>query len=435
MRRSSALLAAAWLSSGCGAALDVESAARLLRSAEAPRPLLLREDPPAQLPAPEGLRSVTGELRSVPLKWDPVLQGDVAGYVIERSLRSKAEFQRIGTAQDRFQTSFVDRGSDLAPKAAPGTSADLGDGATYYYRVRAFDAAGQLSASASATVEASTALPPARPEDLRIYSHQPRKIALTWRPLADPTVSGYVIYRSPSESGDYQPLARVAGRYTTTWVDQGLEPLRVFYYRVAALNQAGGEGVPTSSTRGVTKPEPLPPAALRVASQQLGAVRLEWEPNVESNISGYRVLRTREESEAEEVVAELGPGESSAEDRAVGAGERIVYRVLAVDRDGLVSAPSDPVEALAPGYGLQAFAEVDGVRLRWAAAGGAGFASARVLREGRFGARELARVEGSEYLDRSARAGSRYRYTVVLLGDDGREALPSERVEIELPER
>jgi fibronectin type 3 domain-containing protein len=435
MRSACALAAAALLASGCGAAFDVEGAARFLRSAEAPRSVLLHEDPPAALAAPEGLRAVAGELRSVPLKWDPVLPGEVSGYVIERSLRAKGNFQRIGTTDDRFATSFVDRGADLAPKAAPATGSGLGDGAAYYYRVRAFDGSGAISDAASEVVDASTALPPARPEDVRVYSHQPRKIALTWRPVPDPTVAGYVIYRSPSESGEYLPVAKVEGRYTTTWVDLGLEPLRVFYYRVAAVNLAGGEGLPTATTRGVTKPEPLPPAELRVASESLGAVRLAWEPNVESNISGYRVVRTRAGSSDEEIVAELGAGESTAEDRAVGAGERVVYRIFAIDSDGLVSGPSDPVEATAPGYGLQALAEESGVRLRWAPTDGADFASARVLRDGRFGAREIARVTGSEYLDRDVEAGQSYRYTVVLLGQDGREALPSERVEVAVPER
>ena len=75
------------------------------------------------------------------------------------------------------------------------------------------------------------------------------------------------------------------------------------------------------------------------------------------------------------------------------------------------------------------------MRLRWNPAGRDDLTTARVMREGRFGAREIARVEGREYLDRDVGAGGRYRYTVVLLGDDGREALPSERIEIEVPAR
>jgi uncharacterized protein len=435
MRRIGAIVVAAALAVGCGTALDLEGAARVLRSAEAPKRPLLRERPAADLPAPEGLRVVSGELRSVPLKWDPVLLGDVAGYVVERALREKGDFQRIGTVDDRFQTSFVDRGADLAPKALPGSAADLGDGATYFYRVRAFDSSGSIAAAASRVDEGTTVPAPSRPEDLRIYSYQAGKIALTWRPQNDVTVTGYTIYRSPSESGEYLPVAKVNGRYTTTWVDHGLEPLRLFYYRVAAVNSAGGEGVPTTSTRGVTKPEPLPPAELRVEQQDLGVVRLRFDANVEPNIAGYRLFRMRADNGSEELIAVLSADETVAEDRAIAAGESVRYRVVAVDRDGLVSEPSAPVTINAPGYGLEVEAETEGVRLRWSAPDATGFASARVLRDGSAGSREIARVRGSEYLDREVDAGARYGYTVVLLGDDGREALPSERVEVTVPPR
>jgi fibronectin type 3 domain-containing protein len=430
VRRRAAIALAACLSAGCGTALDLEGAARVLRSAEAPKRPLLRERPAADLAAPEGLRVVSGELRSIPIKWDPVLTGDVAGYVIERALREKGEFQRIGVVDDRFETSFVDRGADLAPKAQPGSSADLGDGATYYYRVRAFDPSGSIAAAPSRVGEATTVASPSRPDDLRIYSYQTGKIALTWRPQDDVTVTGYTIYRSPSEGGEYLPVATVEGRYTTTWVDHGLEPLRVFYYRVAAVNAAGGEGVPTASARGVTKPEPLAPAALRVEQEGLGVVRLRFDANLEPNVAGYRLLRTRA-GEDEELAAVLRPDETTIEDRAVAAGESVRYRVVAFDSDGLVSEPSLPVMVNAPGYGLEARAEDDGVRLRWTDPMASGYESARVLRD----AQEIARVRGSEYVDRAVSAGSRYGYTVVLLRADGREALPSERIEVTVPPR
>jgi fibronectin type 3 domain-containing protein len=281
---------------------------------------------------------VIGELRAIPLKWDPLLTGDVGGYVVERSLREKGDFQRVGSVYDRFETSFVDRGADLAPKALPG-STDLGDGASYYYRVRAFDAGGFIAATATPAVGAATAPPPSRPEGLRSYDHQPGKIALTWRAVPDPSVAGYVVYRSPGLRGHYEPVARLEGRFATTWVDAGLAPLRVFYYRVAAVNDAGGEGVPTRALRGVTKPEPLPPASLRVVSQSPAAVSLAWEPNLEPNLAGYRVLRRRVGEGPEELVAELAPDVTRVEDVfSEPPREALVYRVVAYDRDGLVSA-------------------------------------------------------------------------------------------------
>ena len=340
------LAALAACAGGCGTVIDFEGARRALRVAQEPPTVLLREEPPADLAAPEGLRAVSGELRSVPLKWDPLLTGAVGGYVVERSVREKGDFQRVGSLFDRFATSFVDRGADLAPKALPGI-ADLGDGATYFYRVRAFDSDGHVARAATPVVTASTAPTPERPEGLRSYDHQPGKIALTWRPVPDPSVSGYVVYRSPSIRGRYEPIARIEGRYLTTYVDRGLEPLRVFYYRVAAVNAAGGEGVPTRALRGVTKPEPLPPASLRVVSASPDGVRLAWEPNLEPNLAGYRVLRRKVGEGPAELVAELKPDETSVEDRLAPAGERLVYRVVAFDRDGLVSAPVE-VEVAAP---------------------------------------------------------------------------------------
>jgi hypothetical protein len=62
---------------GCAAAFDVERAREWFRSDDAPEPPVLSEAPPARLGAVEGLRTVSGELRSVPLRWDPVLAGDV----------------------------------------------------------------------------------------------------------------------------------------------------------------------------------------------------------------------------------------------------------------------------------------------------------------------------------------------------------------------
>jgi fibronectin type 3 domain-containing protein len=427
---------AAWLALGCATALDVEGITRAVNPERAPQAPALSDARPTRLAAPEGLRSRSGELRAIPLKWDPVLAGPVAGYAVERSLTKKNHFQRIATLPERFATSFVDRGTDLAPKATPGGrsgAGDLGDGKTYFYRVRAFDDAGRLSRFFSETVSATTHAPPPTPEDLRTYSHRAHKIALTWRAVDDPTVAGYVVHRSPSFRGDYLPVARVDGRFHTTWVDRGLEPLRVFYYRIAAVNEAGGEGVASRAKRGVTKPEPLPPHDLRVAERELGAIRLAWTPNVESNIAGYRLFRRRADGSPEEEVAELGREQTDALDVAVGAGEKLVYRAIAFDSDGMVSAPSVPVLAEGVGYELQANAREQRVELRWDERLHEEFGRARVLRDGLFGARALAEVSRAQFTDESVVRGRTYRYRVVLLREDGSEAPPSAPLEVTVP--
>jgi fibronectin type 3 domain-containing protein len=406
----------------------------VLRGTEEPTVPILVESPALGLPAPRGLRAVSGQLRAIPLKWDPLLTGDVSGYLIERTHKQPGRFRRIGAVPGRFETRYVDRGDDLAPKKdSKGGRADLGDGASYCYRVRAFDSTGRIAAATDSEVCATTAWPPAAPSGVQAFSHQPREVALSWRPVPDPTVVGYRVYRNPARQGDYPLIARLDGRFSTTYVDRGLGALRVFYYRVASVNAAGGLGKQASEVRAVTKPEPLPPIGLRVEEQGLGSNRLAWDPNVEQDIAGYRLLRIREESSSGEIVAVLEPGATSAEDREIGAGERLSYRLVAFDRDGLESEPSDPMEVEGVDYGLRALPQEGAIHLHWKPEVQEGFAAARVLRERTFGSDEIARVPSEGFVDREVEPGRRYRYLVVLVREDGSEAPPSAVVEATVP--
>jgi fibronectin type 3 domain-containing protein len=349
-------------------------------------------------------------------------------------MKKGGRFRRIGAVPGRFETRYLDRGDDLAPKkGSRGGRTDLGDGALYCYRVRAFDSRGRIAAAPDPEVCATTASLPAAPSGLQAYSHQPRKVALSWRPVPDPTVVGYRVYRNPARHGDYLLIARLDGRFSTTYVDRGLGALRVFYYRVASVNAAGGVGKKASEVRAVTKPEPLPPIGLRVDKQRLGSNRLAWNPNVEKDIAGYRLLRVRGGADSGEIVAVLAPGATGAEDREIGAGERLSYAVVAFDSDGLESEPSDSIEVRSVDYGFQALPKDGAIHLRWKPEVQEGFAAARVLRERTFGSEEIARVPSEGFVDRDVEPGRRYRYQVVLIREDGSEAPPSAVIEASVP--
>ena len=432
-RIAAALLVIASL--GCAAALDVERVRGLLASEKPPEIPVLSEAPPARLGAVEGLRTVSGELRSVPLRWDPVLAGDVGGYAIERATRAEGPFQRIAVVMGRFAISYHDRGADLGSKVRARESAgDLGDGNTYHYRVRPFDSFGHLGAQVSAPQAGTTAAPPAAPTGFRAWSQLPRQVALSWEPLPDPSVSGYVVSRSPSANGNFLPIAKLEGRFATTFVDRGLGDLRVFHYRVAGVNGAGGIGEATSAARAVTKPDPLPPTGVRIAEQQLGRNVVAWERNVERDLAGYRLFRRRAGGERDELVAEVNAETVRVADDAVGAGEQLSYAVLAFDRDGLVSEPSDPVGAASVDYGLHAEMEGDAVMLRWDEAIHRDVAVVRVIAEGRLGDDELARVSSPSFAHRDVRPGETLHYRLVGVRADGSEAPPSTVLEVKVPD-
>jgi hypothetical protein len=435
VRHLAGALACLALSLGCATALDVEWARDYLSHEAAPEAPVLSEAPPARIGAVEGLRTLSGELRMVPLRWDPLLAGDVGGYTIERATSADGPFQRIAIVMGRFQTAFTDRGVDLGAKLnARETAGDLGDGNTYHYRVRPFDSRGHLGAQLAPPQPGTTAARPATPSGFRAYSQLPRQVALSWEPASEPTVSGYVVSRSPSANGSFLPIARPSGRFTTTAVDRNLGDLRVFYYRVAAENSAGGSSDPTAAARAVTKPEPLPPAGVHVAERALGKNVVAWERNVESDLSGYRVFRRRASAPSNELVAEVSAETLAVADTAVGANEKISYALLAFDRDGLESEPSDPVESESVGYGLAAEVEGNTVTLRWDEAVQRELAVVRVLVDGSFGDSELARADTPGFVHRDVPRGKTLRYRLVGVRPDGSEAPASPVLEVQVPD-
>jgi fibronectin type 3 domain-containing protein len=468
--------------SACTASFDFERARRYLERTPKPALPTLQEGPAAEdLPPPEGLRAVSGELRKVPLTWDPVLAGEVGGYLVERAPTRTGPFEQLATIAGALATTYIDHitsapqepivagaGGDVAaPSPQDAVAADAGEGAeteeasagpessesetgppddsevapgasspdgvTYFYRVRAFTPAGQLAFWKSEVVAATTAAAPAAPEDVRAFSHQPRKVPLSWRAPEDPTVSGYRVERSPTDGGPFEPVAQVEGRHTTTYVDRGLGDLRVFYYQVTSLNAAGGEGAPSEPVRAFTKPEPLPPIRLQVLERRLGSNRLAWEPNVEPDIALYRLLRLREGADEPEIVTTVSRDSLAARDTAVGAGETVTYSLVAFDGDGLESAPGDGVTVRSEGYDLSAEVRPDGVHLAWNPRTEEGHHGARIFRRSRLSRREFPPVTGSHFVDATVKPGQSYRYSVALLAADGSSAPRSAPVEVQVP--
>jgi fibronectin type 3 domain-containing protein len=352
----------------------------------------------------------------------------VAGYALERAALDTDDFEIIDWLEGRLQTYYVDNNRDDG----------LPDGSSFRYRICSFDEQRRVSEVCSPIVIGSSALPPDPPETLEAYSQLPRKILLRWPPSPSPQATQYIIERSPSQSGDFQRVATLDGRFTTTYIDKGLGNLRVFYYRVIAVNRYGGEGPTSEIARGVTKPEPLPPIGLRIAEKRLAYNRIRWEANVESDIAGYRLFRAYEEEEHPELIATLKADQTQAEDIDTAPGSGVTYTLVAVDADALESPSSKPLSLTNLDYTFEAKLSGTQVNLNWNPRTEEGFVGAHIFRGGRLGrmsASELTteKVLTGSYTDTTAAPGKQYRYYIKLERKDGSTTPPSGIVEVAIP--
>ena len=147
----------------------------------------------------------------------------VTGYFVERCASATcADFTAIGATTSGSATTFNDT----------GIAADT----SYQYRVRARDAAGNLSGyTASLTVDL---IVPTAPTTLTISNTMSAELTLTWTASSDDAgVTGYDLERC--EGTDCTNFAQIAAPTGLTYSDTGLTKATHYRYQVRAVDAAG----------------------------------------------------------------------------------------------------------------------------------------------------------------------------------------------------
>ena len=149
--------------------------------------------------------------------------------------------------------------SNFAQIATPTTTTFNDTGLTastsYSYRVRATDAAGNLSTfsgTSSATTMASDTTPPTAPANLTATAASSTQINLSWTASTDNVaVTGYMVERCSGAA--CSNFAQIATPTTTTFNDSGLTASTSYSYRVratdAANNLSGYSNTATAMTQ------------------------------------------------------------------------------------------------------------------------------------------------------------------------------------------
>ena len=267
----------------------------------------------------------------------------VTGYLVERCQGANCPtFTQVGTVA-----------------ASPFNDSGLTPSTSYSYRVRATDAAGNLSAYsnvASATTQAPSPPPdteaPSAPGLLLATPTTTTGIDLTWGAATDNVgVTAYLVERCAGLAcGGFVQIAAVSG---TTYSDSGLSPATSYSYRVRATDAAKNLGAYSNVATVVTLAPPLTaPSNASATAPGSAQVRVSWTAST-GGVGAKAYLVERCQGVLCTAYSQIATvATASFEDSGLTANTTYRYRVRAKDAVGNQSDYSNVATAVTLGLGL-----------------------------------------------------------------------------------
>ena len=206
--------------------------------------------PDIQAPtAPSNLTATAASSSQINLSWTASTDNvGVTNYLVERCVTASCTFAQIATTAG---TTFNNTG--------------LTAGTGYSYRVRATDAAGNLSGYSNVATATTTAVDtqaPTAPSNLTATAASSSQINLSWTASTDNVgVTNYLVERCVTASCTFAQIATTAG---TTFNNTGLTAGTGYSYRVRATDAAGNlsaySNVANATTTAVDTQAPTAPS-------------------------------------------------------------------------------------------------------------------------------------------------------------------------------
>ncbi|MBN1423041.1 T9SS type A sorting domain-containing protein, partial [Candidatus Fermentibacteria bacterium] len=161
-------------------------------------------------------------------------------------------------------------------------------------------------------------------------------LSVRWSANPEPDLTGYRLWWGTASQA-HTDSAWVPGAETTSYLLSGLIADTPHYLVVRAQDTDGHTSF--RATEVVATPHLIPQAPSGVAATPIpGGIRVDWFPNGEADIAGYRVLRRTNEGPYD-LVADC-QADTTFTDPNLSGTDRYYYRVEALDSEGNASMPS-----------------------------------------------------------------------------------------------
>lgn len=281
--------------------------------------------------APPSLSATVNSAVKITLTWTAATDNvKVTGYRIESCTGAGcSDYSQIATTT----TALTYANIGLAPVT------------TYQYRVRANDAAGNLSAystSASATTSADTTKP-TTPTALTAAVVSNNQVNLSWMASTDAVgVTGYRIERCIGTT--CTNYVQIATSTTPAYSNTGLTAATSYRYRVRANDAAGNlssySSVVTAVTQATDTQAPTAPSSLTATATSSTQIAVNWSVSTDNvGVTAYRVERCQEAGCSNFAQIATVPA-NTFNDNGLASGANYTYRVRAQDAANNLSAYS-----------------------------------------------------------------------------------------------
>lgn len=273
------------------------------------------------------INAVSGLPARIKIIWRPHSVETVEYYIIERNEYKSTSWDEVGKVKGRLNAEYIDQ--------------DVKDNYVYRYRVKVKTSDGIVS-KPSDTVEAHSKPLPRGVTGVKATSDLPKKIILTWNAATASDFSYYKVYRSPTSSLLYSFYGKTRN---TEFEDLINENGKTYYYKVVAVDVDGLESKQEAPTSGMTL-SALNAPVVSSAKYDGSSISISW--GGDDNAIKYSITKEFEMAGKTQKQTFTGIFESNFVDQDVVRGVEYKYNIIALDKYGIASNPSDSVVIKTP---------------------------------------------------------------------------------------
>ncbi|WP_074409508.1 hypothetical protein [Aquimarina megaterium] len=376
------------------------------------------------------------------LSWDSkLLKNTYNSYIIERS-ENGSTFKRLGDIpyaainkekSENDRTLYID---------------SISNNKNYTYRIKGVSSFGEIG-------PASNVVSGEGKKVLKFVPHLKTKhitsesdVELTWTfpEEGNHDITGFTLKRSDTDRGAYKP---VVSNIPPTARKVRYTKLRATnYFKITANGKNNNQRDSFSMlVQPIDSIPPEKPIGLEGKVDSTGVVQLQWKPNTEEDLMGYRVYRGNLQYEEYSQLTESPHENYTFIDtvKVKSLNTKVYYKIIAVDQRYNMSEPSETLELVKPDVipptspVFKSYNIKDGVvTLEWANSSSEDVEAHYIYRKGKGDLDwslifQSPKFKNTTYNDIKVEQGKYYSYTILARDQSGLESTPAPPVSVIVP--